>query len=137
MLNKVQIIGYLGQKPELKITTGGSSVCEFSVATSERWKDKTGEQKEQTEWHRVIFWSRAAEVIAEHFDKGSMIYVEGKIQTRKWQDKDGNDRYTTEIIGQNFKFLERKGGGGGSKPQRQDHNGPPGDTSFDDSDIPF
>ena len=98
-VNKALIIGNLGQDPEIKYTQSGSPVANLSVATSERWKDKnTGEQKEQTEWHRVVVFGRLAEIAEQYLKKGSKIYVEGQLETRKWQDQAGNDRYTTEVV---------------------------------------
>ena len=111
-LNKVILIGNLGADPEQKFLPSGACVVNLSIATTDKWKDKqSGEQREQTEWHRISFFGRPAEVIAEFAKKGSSMYVEGSIQTRKWQDKEGNDRYSTEIKGQNFQFL---GGGSGA-----------------------
>ena len=98
-LNKVMLIGNLGADPEIRHTNGGMAVATLRLATAESWKDReTGESKDKTEWHRVVFFGRTAEVIEQYLNKGSQIYVEGRIQTRKWQDKDGNDRYTTEIV---------------------------------------
>lgn len=96
-LNKVQLIGNLGKDPELR-TTSGDDVCNFSIATSERWKDRDGEQQEKTEWHNIVVWGKLAEVCDRYLSKGSKVYVSGKLQTRKWTDKDGNDRYTTEVV---------------------------------------
>lgn len=151
-INKVIIIGNLGQDPETRYMPSGSAVTNFTVATNESWKDKqTGEQKERTEWHRVSMFNRLAEVAAEYLRKGSQVYIEGKLRTRKWQGKDGNDRYTTEIIADEMQMLggggggggdfggssrsggsgggDDKGGGGSAPPQ-------PGPDEFDD-DIPF
>ena len=112
-INKVILIGNLGADPELRHLPSGTAVVNISVATTDSWRDKTtGETNEHTEWHRVSFFDRAAEVIGEYMRKGHKIYVEGRLHTRKYQDKDGNDRYATEIRGLNFSFLERKGGGG-------------------------
>lgn len=148
-LNKVQIIGNLGADPEMKYLPSGSAVTNFSVATTDKWKDKTsGEQQERTEWHRVSFFGRPAEVITEYMRKGSSIYVEGSLQTRKWQDKDGNDRYTTEIKGRDFQFLGGGQQGGGeqrsgptngqseSKPEPSKEETPPKQDDLDDE-IPF
>ena len=116
-LNKVQLIGNLGADPETKYLPSGSAVTNLSLATTDKWKDKqTGEQVEKTEWHRISFFGRAAEVIEEFCSKGSSLYVEGQLQTRKWQDKEGNDRYTTEIKGRDFQFL---GGGQGKNQERR------------------
>lgn len=114
-LNKVILIGNLGRDPETRYAPSGDAICNITVATTETWKDKaTGERKEATEWHRVVFFGRLAEIAAQYLRKGSQLYVEGRLQTRKWQDKDGQDRYTTEIRGDEMKMLgSRQGGGGG------------------------
>lgn len=146
MLNKVQIIGRLGQDPELKTLPGGDAVCNISVATSERWKDKqTGEQKEKTEWHRVVLFGKVAEIAGQYLKKGALAYFEGKLETRKWQDQSGQDRYTTEIRASEMKMLSGKDDGGqqgGSRPapqQTQQRSAPPAPTAGDqyDDDIPF
>ncbi|MDT8384417.1 MAG: single-stranded DNA-binding protein [Gammaproteobacteria bacterium] len=112
-VNKVILIGNLGQDPEVKYMPNGNAVTNVTVATSESWKDKnTGEQKENTEWHRVVFFRRLAEIAGEYLKKGSKVYVEGRLQTRKWQDKDGSDRYTTEIIANEMQMLDGRGAGG-------------------------
>lgn len=110
-LNKVMLIGNLGADPEIRYTTGGSAIANLRLATAESWRDKeSGEQQERTEWHRVVFFGRLAEVAGEYLKKGSQIYVEGRIQTRKWQDKDGSDRYSTEIIANEMQMLGGRGG---------------------------
>ncbi len=109
-INKVILIGNLGADPEVRYMTNGEAVANLSVATSEGWKDKeTGENKERTEWHRVVFYRRLAEIAGEYLKKGSKVYVEGKIRTRKWQDQSGQDRYTTEIYGDELQMLDRAG----------------------------
>ena len=147
-VNKVIIVGNLGQDPETRYMPSGSAVTNFTVATNESWKDKqTGEQKERTEWHRVSMFNRLAEVAAEYLRKGSQVYIEGKLRTRKWQGKDGNDRYTTEIIADEMQMLGGRGGGGGGGDFGGGNNGAgqggggsappqPGPDDFDD-DIPF
>lgn len=146
-VNKVIIIGNLGKDPETRYTPSGSAVTNFTVATNESWKDKqTGEQKERTEWHRVSMFNRLAEVAAEYLRKGSQVYIEGKLRTRKWQGKDGNDRYTTEIIADEMQMLggggdfsgNSRGGGSGGDDKGGSGNAPPqpGPDEFDD-DIPF
>ena len=142
-INKVILVGNLGADPETRYMPSGSAVTNLSVATSETWKDKqTGEQKERTEWHKVAMFNRLAEIAAEYLRKGSQVYIEGKLRTRKWQDRDGNDRWTTEIVADEMQMLGgRGGGGGGSMPMNQDpgpSNAPPqaGPDDFDD-DIPF
>jgi single-strand DNA-binding protein len=144
-INKVIIVGNLGGDPETRYMPSGSAVTNLTVATNESWKDKqTGEQKDRTEWHKVAMFNRLAEVAAEYLRKGSQVYIEGKLRTRKWQDKNGQDRWTTEIIADEMQMLGGRGGsGGGSAPMSSDKDsGPPseppqsGPDDFDD-DIPF
>ena len=139
-INKVILIGNLGNDPELKYTKSGSAVANITLATSEAWKDKTnGDQQERTEWHRVVFFNRLGEIAGEYLRKGSKIYVEGSLRTRKWQGQDGQDRYTTEIVASEMQMLDSKGG---DANQKQDRNpNPPqapsyGGDDFDDG-IPF
>jgi single-strand DNA-binding protein len=114
-VNKVILVGNLGADPETRFLPSGGSVTNVRLATSESWKDKqTGQPQERTEWHRVVFFNRLAEVAGEYLRKGSKIYVEGSIRTRKWQDQSGQDRYTTEIVGNEMQMLDSRGGGGGS-----------------------
>jgi single-strand DNA-binding protein len=138
-INKVIIIGHLGQDPEVKYMPSGSAVANVSIATTESWKDKnTGEKQDRTEWHRVVFFARLAEIVGEYLHKGSQVYVEGRLQTDKYQ-KDGIDRYTTKIIASNMQML---GGKGGSRSDDEpEHASEPAsagsaDEGFDD-DIPF
>lgn len=145
-VNKVILVGNLGKDPEVRYMPNGGAVANVTVATSEQWKDKqTGEQKERTEWHNVVFYQRLAEIVGEYLKKGSQIYVEGSLRTRKWQDKSGNDRYTTEIIASEMQMLGGRGGGGGGsasfgggKPAGGGGGGDeaPFNEGFDD-DIPF
>ena len=150
-INKVILVGNVGGDPETRYMPSGSAVTNITIATNESWKDKqTGEQKERTEWHRVAMFNRLAEIAAEYLRKGSQVYIEGKLRTRKWQDKSGNDRYTTEIIADEMQMLGgRSGGGGGGNfgggsqggGQSNDQGGgnappQPGPDDFDD-DIPF
>ena len=148
-INKVIIIGNLGGDPEIRSMPSGSAVTNITIATNESWKDKqTGEQKERTEWHRVVMFDRLAEIAAEYLRKGSSVYIEGKLRTRKWQGKDGQDRYTTEIVANEMQMLGGRGGGGGdfdsgssgggSRGGQDSSNAPPqaGPDEFDD-DIPF
>jgi single-strand DNA-binding protein len=119
-VNKVIIIGRLGRDPETRYMPNGEAVTNISVATSERWKDKnSGEQKELVEWHRITFYRKVAEIVGQHFVKGQEIYLEGRLQTRKWQDKDGSDRYTTEIISDTFQFIGQKPEGSEQRDQAQ------------------
>ncbi|MBU0516876.1 MAG: single-stranded DNA-binding protein [Proteobacteria bacterium] len=134
-VNKVILVGNLGRDPEIRYTTDGRAIANFTLATSERFKDKDGERQERTEWHRVVFFGRQAEVCGEYLHKGKQVYVEGRLQTRKWE-KDGEDRYTTEVVGQNLQMLGRVDDGDrNSKPQGRDR----GQTKqeYDDSRIPF
>ncbi|BDC85531.1 single-stranded DNA-binding protein [Aeromonas caviae] len=118
-INKVILIGNLGQDPEIRYTSGGMAIATLSLATSESWRDKqTGEQKERTEWHRVVLVGKLAEVAGQYLKKGSQVYVEGKLQTRKWQDQSGQDRYTTEVQVDSFTgVMQMLGGNGGGKQQ--------------------
>jgi len=116
-INKVILIGNLGADPEIRQTQGGATVANISLATTDAWRDKSsGEMQEKTEWHRVVFFSRLAEIVGEYLKKGSKVYVEGRLQTRKWQGQDGQDRYTTEIVANEMQMLDSPGGGGGSAP---------------------
>ena len=124
-INKVILIGNLGKDPELKFLQSGQPVANFSIATSEKWKDKsTGETKEQTEWHNIIMFGKLAEIAGQYLKKGSSVFVEGRLQTRKWQDKNGQDRYTTEIIANEMKMLGGRGehGGGEHRGSGNDDN---------------
>ena len=143
-VNKVVLIGRLGADPETRYMPSGDAVTNIRIATSESWKDKdSGEQKERTEWHRIVFFKRLAEITAEYLRKGSQVYVEGRIRTQKWQDRDGNDRYTTEIVANEMQMLGGRSGNGGANrsadsPTKEaaatNESAPAGD--FDD-DIPF
>ena len=153
-VNKVILIGNLGRDPEVRYLPDGAAIANISVATTDVWKDKSGDKQERTEWHRVAFFGRLAEVAGEYLKKGSQVYIEGRLQTRKWQDKEGKERYTTEIVANEMKMLGSRGGGsepmtrepapapaaaaaaadgGGAKPQGKK------DGAFDtmDDDIPF
>lgn len=148
-VNKVIIVGNLGRDPEVRYLPEGGAVANISVATTDTWKDKSGEKQERTEWHRVAFFGKLAEIAGEYLKKGSQVYVEGALRTRKWQDKEGKDRYTTEIVADRMQMLGSRSGGsesmsrepaaassssGGAKPQ-----GKKGGGAFDemDDDIPF
>ncbi len=152
-VNKVILIGHLGKDPEVRYMPNGEAVANVSIATSENWKDKSGEKQERTEWHNLVFYKRLAEIVGEYLKKGSQIYVEGRLQTRKWQTKEGQDRYTTEIIVNEMNMLGGKSSGGGSfevvenKPAASSSGStaapvkaaPATKSSFDnfDDDIPF
>lgn len=114
-VNKVILVGHLGKDPEVRYSPGGSAVANFSLATSEQFKDRDGNKQERTEWHRVVFFGRQAEIAGEYLRKGRMAYVEGRLQTRKWTDKDGQERYTTEIVGDRLQLLGGGGGAGGAE----------------------
>lgn len=143
-VNKVILVGNLGQDPEIKAMPSGGSVANISIATSEHWTDKqTGQKQERTEWHRVVFFNRLADVVAQYLRKGSKVYIEGSIRTRKWQDQGGQDRYTTEIVASNMQMLDSAGGQqqqqaqhGQQTPQQQAPQTPAGSLDFDD-DVPF
>lgn len=149
-INKVILVGNLGADPENRTSQTGNAITNISVATSETWKDKsTGQQQERTEWHRVVFFNRLAEIAAEYLRKGSKVYVEGSLRTRKWQDQNGQDRYTTEVVGNEMQMLDSRGMGGDpygggtqsapppqSQPQPQPTSGGGGFDPVDD-DIPF
>ena len=139
MLNKVMLIGRLGADPELRTTTNGTGVCEMRIATNESWFDKaSNERKDRVEWHRVIVWGKSGENCAKYLSKGSQAYVEGRIQTREWQDKDGNKRFTTEIVANSVQFLGSKGGGGSSGGSNAPTGGgASGGGGFGDDEIPF
>jgi len=116
-INKVILIGNIGGDPETRYLPSGGAVTNITVATSESWKDKqSGQSQERTEWHRVVFFNRLAEIAGEYLRKGSKVYIEGSLRTRKWQDKEGQDRYTTEIVANEMQMLDSRGGGGGGAP---------------------
>lgn len=120
-VNKAILIGNLGKDPELRYTPGGAAVVNFPIATNERWKDKNGQPQERTEWHNIVLWGRLAEIANDYLRKGSSVYIEGRLQTRSWEDRDGNKRYTTEVVGNRMQLLGREAGVGerstGEKPE--------------------
>ena len=148
-VNKVILIGNLGRDPELRYTQGGQGVANFTLATNERWKDKDGQSQERSEWHRIVVWGKQAENCAQYLQKGRSCYIEGRLQTREWEDKEGNKRQTTEIVAQNVTFLGGRDGAGrgpNAPPPIGDAPGPPmGDSPQGGStgpppagdDIPF
>lgn len=149
-INKVILIGNLGADPEVRHTPANTAVCNITVATSEQWKDKqTGQPQEKTEWHRVVMFNRLAEISGEYLKKGAKVYIEGWLQTRKWQGQDGQDRYTTEIVANEMQMLGGRGGESESRPQQSSgfrdpqpseerQSSPPGnDDGFAEDDIPF
>ena len=149
-INKVILVGNLGQDPQSRAMPSGKAVVNLRIATTDQWRDKqTGENKENTEWHTVVMFDRLAEVAAEYLRKGSQVYIEGKLRTRKWQDKEGNDRYSTEVVANDMQMLGGRGGGGGgggggydrepaSRPSQAPSGGGSGGGRDDfDDDIPF
>ena len=151
-VNKAIVIGNLGKDPEVRFTPGGQAVANFSIATNESWKDKNGQAQERTEWHRIVVWGKLAELCGEYLKKGRSAYVEGRLQTREWTDKEGKKNYTTEIIANQVVFLGGRDGmgggggmGGGRGGAREDFGGPPGEDmgapapsgGGADEDIPF
>jgi single-strand DNA-binding protein len=141
-INKVILVGNLGADPDTRYMPSGSAVTNISIATSESWKDKTsGDQQERTEWHKVVFFGRLAEIAAEYLRKGSQVYVEGQLRTRKWQDKQGNDRWSTEVVANEMQMLGGRSGASSSPPAMADQRpaaqaSAGGGADFDD-DIPF
>lgn len=153
-LNKVQLIGNIGRDPELRHTKNGTAVASFSLATSEKWTGKDGNKETKTEWHRIIAWGKLGEICAEYLSKGKQVYIEGRLQTREWEDSDGNKKQTTEIVASNMTMLGQTGGSGGSGYGGSSSSGgsggpsgPSGSSSsqgssdgsddFEDDDIPF
>jgi single-strand DNA-binding protein len=150
-INKVILVGNLGRDPEMRYTASGAAIANVTIATTDSWRDKqSGEKQEKTEWHRVVFFNRLAEVVGEYLRKGSQVYVEGRLQTRKWQDQSGQDKYTTEVVANEMQMLGGRGDGGGqaaqgggfrdssapaapAKPAQQ----PRAEDDFQDDDIPF
>jgi len=134
MVNRVTLVGRLGKDPELRFTQGGQAVAQVSVATDESFTDKQGQKQKKTEWHKVVVWGKQAESVSKYLAKGSLAYIEGKLQTREWE-KDGVKRYMTEVVAQNVRFLDfrKDGDGGSSKPAGEDELGFP----VDDDSIPF
>jgi single-strand DNA-binding protein len=136
-INKVILVGNLGADPETRAMPSGVQVTNISIATSESWKDKqTGEQQERTEWHKVVFFGRLAEIASEYLRKGSQVYVEGNLRTNKWQDRDGNDRYTTEIVAKEMQMMGGRPGSGAPAQAASNAAPAPANDQFDD-DIPF
>ena len=134
-LNKVLLIGNMGKDPEVRYTASGTAVASFSLATSEKFKNKGGEWEERTEWHNIILWGRLAEIAGEYLTKGKTVFIEGRLQTRKWQDRDGKDRFTTEIVGEKMQMLSRKEGNGRTEEAAPSHEEPAPPPN--DDDVPF
>jgi len=135
-VNKVILLGNLGSDPEVRYTPSGKAVANFSLATSEKYTNKDGEKEEKTEWHRIVAWARLGEICGEYLSKGSQVYIEGRLQTRTWEDRDGNKRYTTEIVAQTMQMLggSKKGGEATSIEESHPSEEP---VSIPDDDIPF
>jgi single-strand DNA-binding protein len=157
-VNKVILVGNLGRDPETRYSPNGGAICNVSIATTRQWKDKSsGERREETDWHRIVFFNRLAEIAGEYLKKGRSIYVEGRLQTRKWQDKDGKDQWTTEVVADQMQMLggrgddagggggggysreapASRGGGGGGGGNRSGQSSPPPNFDDMDDDIPF
>lgn len=146
-INKVILIGNLGRDPEVRYTTGGTPVANFSMATTDRWNDPSGEKKERTEWHKIVVWAKQAEFVGNYLKKGNQVYVEGSLQTREWTDRDGNKRYTTEVKAQVVQGLGGRGDGprasaSSAEPAEASSGAPTasepeGTPSYSDDDIPF
>lgn len=145
-LNKVMLIATMGKDPEVRYTTSGTAVASFSAATNEKFKNRSGEWEERTEWHNIILWGRLAEIAGEYLTKGKPVYLEGRLQTRKWQDREGRDRYTTEIVAEKMQMLGGRGEGGGRQGgarTSEDQGGSGGSPGYEepsfnpDDDIPF
>ena len=150
-VNKVILVGRLGADPDMRYTPSGQGVCEMRIATSESWNDKNGQRQERTEWHRIVVWGKRAEICSKYLAKGRQVYIEGRIQTRSYDDKDGNKRYITEIIANDVQFLGGGGREGGGRAERDDGPPPMADADFagfgggggggggggPDDDIPF
>jgi single-strand DNA-binding protein len=142
-VNKAILIGHLGADPELRQTQSGTAVATFNVATTERYNDRNGERQERTEWHRIVAWARLAEICNQYLKKGKQVYIEGRIQTRQWEDQSGNKRYTTEIVAQNMTMLGRAGDSSADVPSQEypssepvgQSGGPSGNS--DEDDLPF
>jgi len=135
MVNKVILIGNLGADPEVRYSQNGTAVANFRIATTETWK-KEGEKEEQTEWHRIVTFARLAEICGEYLSKGSRVYIEGRLQTRKWEDRDGNSRYTTEIVAREMKMLSPRGSEGGQADAHRDEP-PLANVPPMEDDVPF
>jgi len=146
MVNRVTIVGRLGADPEVRSTQSGTTVTNMRVATNRHWKDNDGKSQEETEWHRIVVFGKQAEACGEYLEKGRQVYLEGRLQTNEWEDRDGNNRYTTEVVAQNVQFLSGGGGApeedppssrGGNPYEENDESDDEYDQTFDDDDIPF
>jgi single-strand DNA-binding protein len=136
-VNKVILVGNLGRDPEVRYTTNGNPVATFTMATTERWNDPSGERRERTEWHRIVGWGKQAEIAGEYLRKGKQVYVEGSLQTREWTDRDGNKRYTTEVRAQRFQMLGSRGDAPREVPDQPQTTAAEPEAGYDEDDIPF
>ncbi len=142
-VNKVILIGYLGKDPEIRYTPSGVAVANFSIATSEKWKDKQGEQQEKTEWHNIVAWKKLGEICGEYLSRGQQVYIEGRLQTRAWEDRDGNKKYTTEIVANQMKMLGKSSTAAKPANKQQALPGAPGsapginEDEIPEDEIPF
>ena len=145
-VNKVILVGHVGRDPEVRYTQGGNAVANFSLATSESWTSKTGERQERTEWHKIVVWGKSAEIAEKYVRKGRQLYIEGSLQTRQWEDKSGQKRYTTEVKAQRFVMLGRRDEGAGERVEAMGASGgagaegpvmEDGGPTYNDDDIPF
>ena len=140
MINRVTLIGHLGRDPEMRYTNSGTAVCNFSLATTERYQDRNGQRQERTEWHNIVVWSKLAEICNQYLSKGRLIFIEGRLQTREWDDRDGNKRRTTEIVANDMKMLggpgQNAGASTGDNRQTSEASGSM-DAGITDDDIPF
>ena len=136
-VNKVILVGNLGRDPELRYTPQGTAVANFTMATTERWSDPSGEKKEKTEWHRIVAWGKQAEIVGEYLKKGKQVYVEGSLQTREWTDREGNKRYTTEVRAQRVQMLGRADDRAAMAPAAHGEAVAENEGTFEGDDIPF
>lgn len=136
-VNKVILVGRLGADPEIRYTQSGSGVTNFNIATSENWTDKEGQRQERTEWHRIVVWGKMAETCAQYLGKGRQVYVEGRLQTRQWDDKEGNKRYTTEVVANTVQFLDKADKSASANTSDAQPISPPNEMPQAEEDIPF
>lgn len=136
-VNKVILVGFLGRDPEVRFTKSGQAVASFSLATSEKWTGKDGQKEEKTEWHRIIAWGKLGEICGEYLSKGKQVYIEGRLQTREWDDKDGNKKQTTEVVANNMTMLGQAGAGSNSQSSAGSQSSSGGPDDFEDDDISF
>lgn len=136
-VNKVILVGYLGRDPEVRYTKSSQAVASFSIATTEKWTGKDGNKEEKTEWHRIVAWGKLGEICGEYLSKGKQVYIEGRLQTREWEDNDSNKKQTTEIVASNMTMLGQSGGSSNSGNAGGGSQGGPCSDDYEDDDIPF